>query len=69
MIKETLDITDLLLAQQWHPTKNEDLKPNMVTHGMRKKVWWLCENTCSHGCSHEWEEEIRTRQRNGWRKI
>jgi very-short-patch-repair endonuclease len=64
-MKETLDITDPLLTKQWHPTKNGDLKPNIVTYGMRKKVWWLCENTCSHGCLHEWEEQIRIRQKNG----
>ena len=29
------------LALQWHPTKNGDLKPEQVTSGSRRKVWWL----------------------------
>ena len=28
------------LAAQWHPTKNGDLLPSMVTAGSNKKVWW-----------------------------
>ncbi|MBQ8932681.1 MAG: hypothetical protein IJ061_00170 [Lachnospiraceae bacterium] len=30
------------LAAEWHPTKNGNLKPTSVSHGMAKKVWWLC---------------------------
>ena len=29
------------LASQWHPTKNGNLKPEQVTFGSRRKVWWL----------------------------
>lgn len=29
------------LAQQWHPTKNGNLKPADITAGSGKKVWWL----------------------------
>ena len=43
------------LAAQWHPTKNGDLKPEMVTVGSRKRVWWLCEN------GHEWETHLFNR--------
>ena len=28
------------LAAQWHPTKNEGLKPTQVTANSGKKVWW-----------------------------
>ena len=28
------------VAAQWHPTKNEDLKPTQVTANSEKKVWW-----------------------------
>jgi len=31
------------IAKLWHPTKNGKLKPNMVTPGSNKKVWWMCE--------------------------
>ena len=65
MIKNTLDISHPFLAEQWHPEKNGKLLANYVTYGMRRKVWWLCKNTCSNGCKHEWEEQIRVRQKNG----
>ena len=29
------------IAAEWHPTKNGDLTPQMVTYGSGKKVWWL----------------------------
>ncbi len=29
------------LAEQWHPTKNEYLAPDIVTAVSQKKVWWL----------------------------
>lgn len=65
MIKLTLDYTHPSLAEQWHPEKNGELLASNVTYGMRRKVWWLCKNTCSSGCKHEWEEQIRVRQKNG----
>ena len=30
------------LVKEWHPTKNGDLTPDNLTHGSKKKVWWLC---------------------------
>jgi len=30
------------IVSEWHPTKNGELKPDEVTHGSHKKVWWLC---------------------------
>lgn len=32
------------LAQEWHPTRNGDLTPDMVMLGTAQKVWWLCPN-------------------------
>lgn len=54
------DVNDLAtkrpdLAAEWHPTKNGDLKPEDVTYGSGKKVWWLCS------CGHEWEAAINNR--------
>lgn len=43
------------LASQWHPTKNNDLKPTDVTASNGKKVWWLCEK------GHEWEAKVANR--------
>jgi hypothetical protein len=43
-----LNTTDPDIANQWHPTKNGDLKPNEVTKGSNKKVWWQCSNYPDH---------------------
>jgi len=43
------------IAKEWHPTKNGDLTPDMVTAGSHKKVWWLGK------CGHEWQAEIKSR--------
>ncbi len=43
------------LAKQWHPTKNGELKPSMVTPGSSRKVWWKCPR------GHEWEAMIQPR--------
>ena len=34
------------LASEWHPTKNGDLTPDMVTACSNKKVHWL--GRCGH---------------------
>lgn len=43
------------LAKQWHPTKNENLKPDMVLCASHKKVWWKCDK------GHEWPAVISSR--------
>lgn len=43
------------LAKQWHPLKNEGLKPEMFPTGSSQKVWWICEK------GHEWEAKIAKR--------
>ena len=43
------------LAKEWHPTLNGDFKPNAVTAGSRKKVWWECEK------GHKWQATIKHR--------
>lgn len=44
------------LAAQWHPTRNGELTPAMVTAKSGKRAWWLC----SEG-GHEWEAQICSR--------
>ena len=45
------------VASQWHPTKNDQLKPEEFTPGSDNKIWWLCiENT-----NHVWETSIKHR--------
>ncbi len=43
------------LAQQWHPTKNGNLRPSDVTRSSNRKVWWQCKR------GHEWETQIKNR--------
>jgi hypothetical protein len=43
------------IAAEWHPTKNEPLKPEQVGPTSSKKIWWNCKN------GHEWTSEIRNR--------
>jgi hypothetical protein len=43
------------LAQEWHPTKNDDLTPSMVIAGGRSKHWWVCSK------GHEWDTTIHKR--------
>lgn len=31
------------LAKQWHPTKNGNIKPDMVSVSSAKRMWWLCD--------------------------
>lgn len=47
------------LAKEWHPTKNGNLKPNMVSRGTDKSVWWLAD------CGHEFEMKITERTTQG----
>ena len=52
--KIVVGVNDLLttnskLAEEWHPTKNGELKPTDVTTGNGKKVWWMCAQ------GHEWK--------------
>lgn len=50
-----LGTTHLSVASEWHPTKNGELTPQMVTAGSDKSVWWLC----SFG--HEWQTPVYSR--------
>jgi len=45
------------LASQWHPTKNDTLRPKDVTPMSNKKVWWIC------GKGHEWKARVISRSK------
>jgi len=54
--KETsLAVKNPKLAKEWHPIKNGKLKPEDVTSGSNKKVWWQCHK------GHAWEAVICSR--------
>ena len=60
--KPSLTETHPMLAQEWHPTKNDDRIPQYFTAGSRAKVWWLCKKSCVLcGAAHEWEAMINHR--------
>ncbi|MDA8791910.1 zinc-ribbon domain-containing protein [Bacteriovoracaceae bacterium] len=43
------------LSKEWHPVKNNELKPTDVSPGTHKKAWWICKK------GHEWYSAIRHR--------
>lgn len=51
-----LQTTHPWLAAEWHPHKNGDLTPEMVTAGAEIKVWWLGK------CGHEWQSLLYSRK-------
>ena len=49
------------IAKDWHPTLNNELKPENVVAGSGKSVWWKCAiNPC-----HEWKTMIVHRTQDG----
>jgi len=46
------------LAKEWHPTKNNDLKPEDITEGRFKPVWWKCTK-----CGYEWQASPNNRKK------
>ena len=44
-----LSTTHPQIANEWHPTKNNDLTPQHISRGSKERVWWQCE------AGHEWE--------------
>jgi len=43
------------VAEQWHPTLNGALTPEMITPGSAKKVWWQCSE------GHVWQAHVFSR--------
>lgn len=56
---DDLVTTHPLIASQWHPTKNGELKPSDFKIGSDKVVWWKCEK------GHEWKTNIYHRKATG----
>lgn len=48
-----------LLMKEWHPTKNGALRPQDLTSGTYRKVWWRCQY------GHEWKASVASRTRSG----
>jgi hypothetical protein len=43
------------LWEEWHPMKNGDLRPENLTAGSNRKVWWVCRK------GHEWQAVVSNR--------
>jgi len=43
-----LAVTHPELVQQWHPAKNDTLKPEDFTKGSEVKIWWQCPISENH---------------------
>lgn len=50
-----LESQNPVLAAEWHPTKNGELKPSEVNAKSGKKFWWLGK------CGHEWNAQLSNR--------
>lgn len=59
-----LSTTHPEMAEEWHPKKNGELTPEMVTRGYTKKVWWFLpyddQNTGIH-FDFEWQATVANR--------
>ena len=44
------------IAKEWHPFKNEKMKPEQYRPGSNVKVWWKCQK-----CGYEWQAMIASR--------
>jgi hypothetical protein len=55
IVENSLLIKNPKVANEWHPTKNGDLRPEMFAPNSSKKVWWLCSK------NHEWPAQISKR--------
>ena len=45
--------TNPMLTAEWHPTKNMEVTPDMVSPNSGKKFWWKCSV-----CGFEWEASL-----------
>lgn len=45
------------IVDEWHPTKNDSLRPTDVSSSSNLSVWWKCKN------NHEWKAFISNRTR------
>ena len=58
-VSDTNRLSELFpeIADEWHPTKNGNLRPEDFVFGSHTKVWWQCKIDSNH----EWETIIQKR--------
>ena len=47
-VLRTLAVWDPELADEWQPTKNGLLTPDLVPYGQNNEVWWVCQADDPH---------------------
>jgi len=57
-VERNLEKNHPLISQQWHPTKNENMRPCHYTKNSSKKVWWICD------IGHEYQSKIVDKSEN-----
>ena len=50
-----MNTTNPELVPEWHPTKNKNITPEMISANTHKKFWWICNK------GHEWEAQPHNR--------
>lgn len=55
-LKDSLAFLFPRIAEEWHPTKNGKLTPDLFSPGSSESVWWLCPQ-----CGYEWQAPIVNR--------
>lgn len=50
-VTNRLDVLHPWLADQWHPTRNDDVTPDQIVAGTNRDYWWLCPVAADH----EWQ--------------
>lgn len=53
--EKSLATLNPFLASEWHPTKNGQFTPSMVSLGSDRKPWWLCAR------GHSWQATVSNR--------
>jgi len=48
------------LKEEWHPTRNAGLAPDVLGASSGREAWWRCS-----GCGHEWQATISSRALSG----
>jgi Probable Zinc-ribbon domain len=45
---DSIMVTHPEIAAEWHPEKNNELRPTEVGSGSSRRVWWQCTTDCRH---------------------
>lgn len=55
--RDPISVTHPQLIHEWHPTKNGRVRPNLLTAGSKRLVWWQC----ARKAAHTWQTPVHCR--------